>query len=343
LEQRGIETAAFYPGEAGGVSPSEKTLKEIITAFKPQLVHLHSLDHKYLPLLDLLSRAGIPLIQTLHDHRLVCLSGSLFSRKRLCRLCRGGKFYRAALEGCVNWPLAWETYFKRTLLGKNPYRAVKLFISPSVYLQKEMQSWGVKIPIKQLYNFLPPEAYQEKLNPQSRTLVFSGRLSPLKGIDILLEAVKDLPYRLKILGEGELRGEIAAKIQLPGWQGVKLSGQKSGESYRLELADSALMVLPSICPENSPMVIAEAMALGLPVLGSDLGGIPELLEQERGMVFTPGNADELRKKIVTLMENPELREKMGEKSRTFAQEHFAPDIFFRKLLEFYQSLIIKGD
>jgi len=340
LQNRGHETAFYYPAEIEGWRNKTARLQQIIVEFKPQIVHLHSLDHKHLQLFKLFSAHNIPMIQTLHDHRMICLSGSLFS-KHLCRLCRGGKYYRSALQGCVNWQLGWSTYLSRTVLKENPYARVKLFLTPSNYLKNELRDWGVTSRLEHLENFIRLSDYREIINPESKDLIFSGRLSPLKGIDTLLDAVKGLPYHVKILGDGVLKPRLDELIKTGDYQNISLVGFKTGEAYRQELADSALMIVPSPCPENSPQVIAEAMALGLPVLGSNLGGIPELLDDGKGMVFEPGDSADLRGKIITLMENRELRLKMSGSCRTFAGNNFSEEKYYTKLLSYYQALVQK--
>lgn len=341
LKEKENKVACFYPAERYQVLGKKGMLgelKDTLQNFHPRIVHVHSLDHKYLPILDLIDSLGFPMIHTVHDHKIICLNGSMFARGGICDQCRGGKFYQAAFKGCVNFPLAFSTYFNRTWLKRNPYNLIRLFISPSQYLKETLKEWGFEGKVAQLYNFLPSTQYQPTDPAKQNTLIFAGRLSPMKGLDTLLSAVKELPFKLLILGEGEMKSGIKRRIESGELKNVKFLGHLSGKAYRDTLSKAGVVVVPSPCPENSPLVIAEAFALGIPVIGSSLGGIPELQAGgERGLTFQPGNENELKQKILFLMENPGAREKLGKAAREFALEHFNPDSYYSRIMEFYND------
>jgi glycosyltransferase involved in cell wall biosynthesis len=303
------------------------------------MVHIHGIDHKYLAVFELLNSHSLPLVQTLHDHRNICLNGSMYAKGKVCERCRDGKYYHATLQGCVNIGLALSTYFRRTVLRQNPFSSVRLFISPSLYLRDKLKEWGVTTRIEHLYNFISLDEYACSSHRNMKTVIFAGRLTPLKGIDMLLEVMKGLPYTLRVLGNGPLLDTLKEQRQSGVLANVELEGHLQGARYRESLSNAAVMVVPSICPENSPIVIAEAFAMGIPVIGSHLGGIPELVgNEERGMTFDAGSVNDLRQKLLFLLEHPELGEKMGEAARRFACAHFSPSAYCDRIISLYHEL-----
>jgi len=343
LRANGHEVAAIYPGDhetpAGGIHHLIRAVRAELDAFRPDVIHVHGLDHWLLPVLEVLDGAGVPVVQTLHDHRIVCLNGSLCARGARCEMCRGGRFYMAALRGCVSAPLALSTWLDRSVRKRDPYRGVCLFLVPSLSLGRTLGGWGVTGRIEHVDNPLGADDFAGRPADDGRTVVFAGRLLPEKGIATLLEAVGTLPVRLIVLGEGAMRSEIERWVGGGELHDVILRGHLSGSAYRDALRQASVVVVPSLGAEVSPTVVAEAFAAGIPVVASAVGGIPELVTGDRGVLVEPGDVAGLRSAVADLLDSPERRRRMGEAARIFALDRFSPARYYDRLTTLYSSVL----
>ena len=190
----------------------------------------------------------------------------------------------------------------------------------------------------QLYNFTPdiPTRINKKIN--HRYLLYFGRLSNEKGINSLLEAIRDIPeIDLKIIGRGPLSKEIGNNYP----KNVSFLGFKEGQELKEYVKNALFTIVPSEWYENNPLSIIESLSLGTPVIGSNIGGIPELIQDEKtGFTFTMGSPADLTKTIRKAIAIPE--EKLYEMSiacNKFAQQHFSADKHFNYLISIYQSIL----
>jgi glycosyltransferase involved in cell wall biosynthesis len=175
-----------------------------------------------------------------------------------------------------------------------------------------------------MYRQLPPPTAKDNY------YCYVGRLSEEKGVDILLEAARQLPYPLKIIGGGDLMDCYLAKYG--DCANIEFVGQTdTAEVFHL-VSKARLMVMPSICYDNLPYSVIEALCLGTPVLGARIGGIPELIEPEHnGDLFTPGNIPELKSKITACYNHKYDRERIASE----AQNRFSADAFYGRLMAQY--------
>ena len=172
-------------------------------------------------------------------------------------------------------------------------------------------------------------------------IVYSGRLSRLKGLDVLLEAVQNMDCRLMILGDGELRDKVvqAVDTSLPGkilWQGFC-----TGNEYWQYLEQASVLVLPSICPENCPLTIVDAFSIGMPAVGTSIGGSRELIGDrgERGMLVPPDDANALRKALTTMLSPGHGTRAKGEAGRRFVLDNMSWEHYYPALLDCYREAV----
>jgi glycosyltransferase involved in cell wall biosynthesis len=171
------------------------------------------------------------------------------------------------------------------------------FICPSDFMQNEMISGGFN-PLKfiKLNNFIDVAKITQPvcLNKENY-YCYIGRLSPEKGVKTLLKAATELPYTLRIIGSGILEQELKQEYQT---KNIVFEGYKSWNEIEAIAGKAMFSVMPSECLENNPIATLESLALGTPVLGSRIGGIPELVEENvNGLLFESGNKDDLKSKI----------------------------------------------
>ena len=219
------------------------------------------------------------------------------------------------------------------------YRGVDVFLAPSRFLKNKMEEMGFKGRIVHLPNFLPAAGFESGSGPGEGILYF-GRLSPEKGLAVLLEAAGKTGMSWKIAGEGPMREALEAAIRDRSLTNVSLLGYKPAEALIPEIRRSMFVVLPSVWYENQPYAVMEAFALEKPVVAARIGGIPELVrEGETGLTFESGNATDLAEKAMLLTRSPERVRDMGRNARRLIETEFSPADHYRRLMGVYASVM----
>ena len=331
----------FYSFEA------RRNLDCLIRDTKPDLVHLHNIYHQISPsILHTIKKYHIPVVMTLHDYKVVCGSYSMFANGKPCEACTGGRYYQCFSKKCVkdssvkSLITTIEMYLHHKLL--HIYDLVDIFISPSRFLMDKVEEMGFKGKIVHLPNFINVDGFDPCFGSKKRTICYIGRLSEEKGILTLIEAVKGLDIKLNIIGEGPLKEAIGDKVKSEGIKNVELLGYLSGQNLKEEIQRCMFTVIPSEWYENSPLSVYESFALGKPVIGSRIGGIPELVKDgETGLTFESGNIQDLAEKIRKLIVRPDLIIEMGKKARQFVEIELNSEKHYSRLITIYQQLIDK--
>lgn len=322
---------------------AKRKLEKAINIFKPDIVHLNNFAHQISPsILDVFAKCNIPTVMTMRDYKLVCPTYSMLLDGEPCERCKDGKYYWCFLKNCTKSSYSksllntLEMYLHHKIL--HIYDKIDLFISPSMFLKEKVEEMGFKGKIFHLPNFLELDDFSPCYEAKENSIVYAGRLSPEKGVANLLEAVKGLDVKLKIIGDGPIRDELEKTKP----KNVISLGYMNQEQLKEEVRDSIALIIPSEWYENNPRVVLEAFALGKPVIGSRIGGIPELVkDSETGYTFTPGNALDLRYKIEYLLKNPDSAVEMGKNGRRFVEKELNAEEHYRKLMEIYRMALEK--
>lgn len=286
-----------------------RSLDRLLHEVRPDVAHLHNIYHHLSPsILPVLMRHGVPAVMTLHDLRLLCPAIHMLRRGRVCERCRGGRFHQAVLGRCVkdstaaSLLAAIETAHqtRRRLY----LRAVSRFLCPSDFYRRKFVEWGYpEDRLAHLPNFVDLEAWRPADPPDGGApdgVLYFGRLSREKGLATLLEAHARWARRradagdgaapvLRLAGEGPLEAELR-RSAAAGDGRVEFLGSLTPDALRRELARARFTVLPSEWYENGPLALIESLAAGVPVVGADIGGIPEHLRDGReGVLFRAGD------------------------------------------------------
>jgi glycosyltransferase involved in cell wall biosynthesis len=171
--------------------------------------------------------------------------------------------------------------------------------------------------------------------------VYVGALRRLKGIYTVLDAAERLPnLRILLIGEGEEETQLRQEVVERNLTNVTLTGHMSGPDFRRTVAQSRFVLVPSELYENCPMVALEAFAMGKPVIGARIGGIPELVEDHAtGLLFESGDADDLAEKMTYLDERPDLRYSLGQEGRRRVEQDFGVDKHYAGLMDIYERVM----
>lgn len=313
----------------------------------PDVAHIHNIYHQISPsILPVLRSRGIPTVQTVHDFNLVCPNYTFFARGQVCEACKSGLPMTALRQRCVKGSIPatalalLEMHLHKVMRTYD--RNIQLFITPSSFVREKLVEYG--LDATKVVHIRPPmnlTDYTPGFEAGGYALYF-GRLAPFKGLATLLKAVKGLKsLPLVIAGEGEIKGELAQTIAWDGLDNVKLLGHVSGESLKETVRGAMFVVVPSEWYENAPFSVLESFAFGKAVIGSRIGGVPELIDENvDGLLFTPGDADELCARMAYLMDHPELCARMGRNGREKLLMRFSPEAHYDRLDSIYRRLKI---
>lgn len=188
--------------------------------------------------------------------------------------------------------------------------------------------------ITQLYHFVDEKKYENVDYKKEDYYCFVGRLSPEKGVATLIEAVAQLPYKLKIVGDGPLKEELITKVNKNAF--VEFLGFKSWEEVKTIVGKARFIVVPSECNEVLGLVALEALCLGTPVLGARIGGIPELIEEGfSGMTFESRDVEDLKVKIEMMWNARFDYEALAECSL----QKYGSESYYRQLMNIYKQSV----
>lgn len=327
----------------------DKLLK-LIEKEDPDIAHVHKLSNTLTPsVLYALKKKDIPIVQTLHDYRIVCPSYNLYDPNKfeICEDCRRHRYFNAAKRKCqksshlISLNVAIESYLYHFL---NTYEStIDLFISPSCFLMKKVVEFGISPEnIVWIPHFIRSVQYIPNYNASDYILYF-GRLEKHKGIKTLIDAMKNINYlRLYVVGKGTFQVEIEKYAKKNDVKNVTFLGYKP-ENELIDLVRKSLFtVVPSEWYEPFGFTVLESFALGKPVVGANIGGIPELVESKHtGMLFRSGDADDLAEKISYLSNKKDLVVEMGRNARKKVEEEYNEDLHYQKLIEAYKTALDK--
>jgi len=222
------------------------------------------------------------------------------------------------------------------------YKLVDTYIAPSYFLKDKYREFSV-IPdwINVLQNFVKTASLDLKDASNNSYGIFLGRLSKEKGVGVLLDALSRVPQVLfKIVGDGPLSDEWQQKACGLGLKNVEFTGLKHGKKLEALISGAEFGVVPSIWYENQPFTITEMFAAGKPVIASNLGGMAELVQRNiTGLLFEPGNADDLALCISQLANNPQECQAMGRHAYEYVRNALSPGRHVKKILEIYEKAI----
>lgn len=315
----------------------EKT-KKIVRMEKPDIAHLHNIYHQLTPsIIPLLKKHGVKTVLTLHDGKLICPGYSMLNKGEICTACAGRHFWKSATKRCQDSLaqgvlLMLEAYWHK---WRGSYQAIDLFIAPSRFMADLTSRRIPRERIRVLHNGVRVDEFTPNYQDEGYCLYF-GRLSKEKGIETLLGVRKSIADKLslKIVGTGPIEEELCEK-----YPETEFLGYRQGDELNDIIAKSAFVIVPSEWYENCSMVVLEAMAMGKPVIGSRMGGIPEQVEDGKtGMLFEAGNAEELKEKLLFLSQNPDARKEMGQAARRKTEQEYSMESHCRKLCDIYDEL-----
>jgi glycosyltransferase involved in cell wall biosynthesis len=324
-------------------------LEELIDKFKPDIVHIHTLDLVIsASILPIIRRKRIPIVQTLHDYNLISPSSIFYHNGKICEISKKTNYFKSFFHKCV-----WDSYFASavSVIGKyfhmilKYYDNIDVFIAPSDFIRNKMMEYGYsKDIITTLPYFTDITLFNDHKSKTSHNyILYFGRLVPEKGLKCLLEAVKKIPgCRLYVVGNGSAKYVIELKNSGLKSENIKFLPFQNVNKLVPIINNSRFTVLPSVWYEVFGITILESFACGKPVIASNIGGIPEIVKDGyNGLLFEPGNVNDLSEKINKLWNNPLLCKKLGVNARKYVEKYYNPEDHYNKLMRIYNKAIKK--
>ena len=332
-----MATKVVYSFEA------RKRLSALLDVFAADVAHVHCIYHHLSPsVLPLLKSRGIPVVLTAHDLKIACPAYKMLNEGGVCEACKGGRVWNVVARRCVRGGLATSAIVgvesalsKAAGLYRNNLARV---VTPSRFYRQKLIEWGWDAAqLAYIPNYVDAGAIEPVYAPGDYFLFF-GRLAVEKGVKTLIHAAVSAGVPLKVVGTGPLEAELKTVAQ---GTSVEFLGYRSGDALWELVRGCRAVVLPSEWYENAPMSILEAYAHGKPVIGADIGGIPEMIDRGRtGWLFPSKDAVALARILEEVKAlAPDVLARMGYAAREKVDQAFTRERYAREMQSLYEELM----
>jgi glycosyltransferase involved in cell wall biosynthesis len=307
---------------------------------KPDVVHVHNT----LPLISpavyyAAKRHGIPVVQTLHNYRLLCANGLLMRDSVPCEDCVGKSIpWPAVRHSCYRGDRGATLAVAASLVVHQAIgtfrREVGRYIALCQFARDKLLSAGLpedRVVVKP--NFTPDRHAECDLRGPRSGALFVGRLSVEKGVGVLLKAWESIDVELQVIGPGS-----NAMLLSSAPPSVRFRGTVAEAELDLAMRRAAFVVMPSLVYEGFPMVVAEAFSAGVPIIASRLGALAELVDDGvTGLHFSANDPVDLAAKVLWAVANPEKMQEMGGRARAMYLRRYTPEANYERLIEIYRE------
>ncbi len=320
---------------------ARRKLRKVLRDFKPDIVHLNNIQFHLTPSIIIeankfrkKTKSDLKIIYTAHDYQLICPSHGLFDREiRVCEKCLGGNYTHCLRTKCV------KGSFMKSLLGmmdayiwkiSKAYSYIDTIICPSRFLKDKLDTQK-RFADKTiaLHNFI--EDRTGDITEKDNYILEFGHLSRDKGTNTLLEVAKRMPDEKFVFA-----GYGAAVEDMKDIPNTEYVGFKTGDELSNLIRRAKCSVYPSEWYENCPFSVIESQMFRTPVICSRMGGIPELLQENKtGLLFEAGNADDLKEKLEYFLYTPDVAESFTRNCKDVVFE--TPETYYNKLIQIYED------
>lgn len=340
LERRVLKRICAFWGGVYNVRTYYE-MRRLLDKERPDIVHVHSVYPMFSPsVLVACCRGGVPVVMTVHSHNLTCPTWYHLYKGRICEDCLGGREYWCVLKNCRNNMFESSGYALRSSFARKFrlfHENVTTLIATTPFAKERLVRAGFRED--QVAVIPNPTSVSKAAHgpPAGEYVGFSGRISPEKGLNVLLAAAARMPtVPFKVAGDGPAFREMKARAP----RNVEFLGRLGFNELLSFYRRAQVLVVPSLCFELFGMVVVDAMALGVPVIASRIGGLPYVVEDGvTGLLFEPGNHEALVSALGQLLGDPELCLRMGKAGQQKAMQEFTEDKYFHNLMSVYQTAI----
>lgn len=316
-----------------------REMRKLIEKDRPDVVHIHNVYPMFSPsILVACRRAGLPIVMTVHSQILTCPTWYHLYKGQICEECLGGHEYRCVLKNCRANLSESTAYALRSFVARR-FRLfhdnVSMLIVQTAFSKAKLVAAGFR---EDQIRVVPNPTSVQNVVPTASVgeyVAFSGRLSLEKGIDVFLAAAAQLPeVPFKVAGDGPAFSEMRSRAP----RNVEFVGKLGFDHLVAFYRKCRLLVVPSVCFETFGMVAVDAMALGVPIIASRIGGLPHLVDEgSTGLLFDPGNSMDLAQQVRRLWDNPQLCNRFGQAGRRKVMREYTEEIYFKNLIAVYET------
>ncbi len=325
---------------------NKKKMEEALDDFKPDIVHLNNFQRQLSSsIIKPIKERNIPIVFTAHDMQAICPASAMLYNGEICEECIKYGYKKCIEKSCIKdsklksiLGVYENRYYKRHKI----YQKIDCIITPSNFMQKQLDKGNLKYKaIETIPNFVITKEEINQVKDEGYAFFF-GRLSIEKGIFNLIKSIKDIENgKLYIAGDGPEKENIIKYIEENKLSNkVKLVGYLKQDKIREYIKNAKFIVVPSIWYENCPYSILETMEIGKPIIGTRIGGIPELIKHnENGFLYDYTNVEELKKYMVKLFDNQDIVIKQSKKSRELFEQYYTDEVYYNKIINLYRKLV----
>ncbi len=321
---------------------ARRKLATLIHETKPSLCHLHNIYTQLSPsILHTLADQKVPVVMTVHDHHLVSPQYNIWAEgcgddHRDSGLVRAtaSRFHKGSLAATLVQTIIFKLHRQMKLYRKH----VDLFITPSEYMKSQLVRGGFPAEKIRVNNYGMDAKAVEPCYESDGYFLFVGRLSDEKGIETIIHAAKLLPkIQFKIVGRGPSADYLHRLGH--GLDNVEFLGFRVGDELKRLYQRASAVLLPSRVHENFPLITLEAMAAGKPIIASEVGGVPEVVEDRvNGFLVKPTDIQGWVEAVMRIDLDDELRESMSRSSRYIVERRFRLDDHYKRLISIYKEV-----
>lgn len=328
-------------------SDTRRDFGQLLLREKPDVVHVHNTFVMVSPSIYWACRdARVPVVQTLHNYRLLCPGATFFRDGKVCEECLDHGVWRSVRHSCYQGSSRATAVVAAMLTTHSVLgtwaRLIEYFLAPTEFARRKFVKGGLpsdKILVKP--NFVDPDPGEG--TGERNYAIFAGRLSPEKGLRTLLAAWACLgnSIPLHIVGDGPLRGELEEYVRQHGLSSVVFRGRLTWSETMEAMKGARCLLFPSECYEGAlPLTVVEAFACGTPVIASRHGAMQDLIQHgSTGLHFTPGDAEDLAEKAEYAWTHPEVLESMRTQARRTYETTYTAARNYEMLMETYERAI----
>ncbi|MEQ8210915.1 MAG: glycosyltransferase [Lacipirellulaceae bacterium] len=343
---RGLDESFWGKAKAfAGAFYNKSAYREVkaeLAADRPDVVHVHNLYPLFSPsVLVACKEAGVPVVMSNHNYVLTCPTTHHLRRGTVCEKCFGGKEYHCVLTNCRGNVAESVAYAARSAYARRKgfFRGgVSQYIVLTEFAKRQLLRDGYhEEQIHVLPNMVELD-HQSVDASQGDYVAFSGRMSPEKGVETLLAAARMLPeVPFRLAGHGPLLEDL--KTNAP--ENCEFLGQLTAEEMKSFYRGARMVVIPSHWYEGCPLVVSETMSHGVPLVVSQIGGLPDLIgegtEEPCGKTFPVRDAAQLADQVSSLWESPELCGELGSAGRRRALREYSEETYYQRLMSVYEA------
>lgn len=324
---------------------NKRLMAKALEEFKPDIVHINNFQRQLsASIIDAIKEKNIPIVMTAHDLNPICPASIMLYNGEVCDDCITKGYAQCIKKKCVKGSTLKSTLGvmeKKYYDIHKVFRKIDCIISPSEFNKNQLVNGKLKYnEIVTLHNFVNESERNEYV--LGDYAFYLGRLSKEKGILNLIEAIGYIPdAKLLIAGDGPERERIEAYISEHKLDGrITLLGYQNQDSIHKYITNSRFIVIPSICNENCPYSVLEAMEIGKPIVASRIGGIPELIaDGENGYLYKADDINELKEKLTLLLDDDDKVNRFAQKSRELYESYYSPDSYYNELIKIYNKVM----